>query len=109
MYSPEARNASRAASFSANFAEGLVITLFEVTDKSFHMRLIAPKRMAESNLLDPLYCGVHLCKEDFESNNQALQDRGRLLSAYTSQDGTKFWIITEADRSATTFLLPSEY
>jgi hypothetical protein len=50
-----------------------------------------------------------LCKEDIESNSQALLHEGRLLSAYTSQDGTKFWIITEADRSATTFLLPSEY
>ena len=33
----------------------------------------------------------------------------RLLSAYYAQTGEKFWIITEADRSATTVLLPSEY
>jgi hypothetical protein len=33
----------------------------------------------------------------------------RILSAYTLSDGTKIWIITEADRSATTLLLPSEY
>jgi hypothetical protein len=34
----------------------------------------------------------------------------RLLSAYTLSTGVKFWIITEADRSATTtFLLPDEY
>jgi hypothetical protein len=33
----------------------------------------------------------------------------RLLSAYTLSNGTKLWIITEADRSATTLLLPSEY
>ena len=33
----------------------------------------------------------------------------RLLSAYTLSTGTKLWIITEADRSATTLLLPSEY
>ena len=32
-----------------------------------------------------------------------------LLSAYTLSNGTKLWIITEADRSATTLLLPSEY
>jgi hypothetical protein len=33
----------------------------------------------------------------------------RLLSAYTLTSGTKIWIITEADRSATTVLLPEEY
>jgi hypothetical protein len=48
-------------------------------------------------------------KEDKEANNQALKDGARLLSAYLSKDGIKFWIITEADRSVTTILLPSEY
>lgn len=33
----------------------------------------------------------------------------RLLSAYRMFDGTRFWIITEADRSYTTLLLPEEY
>jgi hypothetical protein len=33
----------------------------------------------------------------------------RLLSSYKSANGIKFWIITEADRSATTILLPEEY
>ena len=33
----------------------------------------------------------------------------RLLSAYTLNSGTKIWIITEADRSVTTVLLPEEY
>ena len=33
----------------------------------------------------------------------------RLFSAYRAQTGVKFWIMTEADRSATTVLLPSEY
>lgn len=47
--------------------------------------------------------------EDKQANDQALIHSSRLLSAYHSADGTKFWIITEADRSATTVLLPSEY
>lgn len=47
--------------------------------------------------------------EDKAANDQALIDEGRLFSAYHSASGTKFWIITEADRSATTVLLPSEY
>lgn len=47
--------------------------------------------------------------EDKESNNWALLNRTRLLSSYKSKAGVKFWVITEADRSATTFLLPDEY
>lgn len=33
----------------------------------------------------------------------------RLLSAYQLADGTRIWVITEADRSVTTVLLPAEY
>lgn len=42
--------------------------------------------------------------EDAQANDRAVQDGGRLLSAY-DVDGTRVWIITEADRSVTTFLL----
>ena len=49
-----------------------------------------------------------VCEEDKQSNNQALIHGGRLLSSYTLDDET-IWIITEADRSTTTILLPSEY
>ena len=34
---------------------------------------------------------------------------GRLFSVYHDGSGVKFWIITEADRSATTVLLPDDY
>jgi len=47
--------------------------------------------------------------EDKAENNFSVQNGYRILSAYYTPDGTKFWIITEADRSATTVLLPSEY
>lgn len=47
--------------------------------------------------------------EDQAANDRALRDGDRLLSAYTLDDGTPLWIITEADRSATTLLLPDEY
>ena len=50
-----------------------------------------------------------VCKEDWKANDQALKNGERLLSAYKSSDGTKFWIITEWDRSFTTILLPSDY
>lgn len=49
------------------------------------------------------------CDEDWETNDQALVEGSRLLSVYLSEKGDTFWIITEADRSATTILLPSEY
>ena len=47
--------------------------------------------------------------EDVRENELSLEEGFRLLSAYTSATGVKFWIVTEADRSATTFLLPEEY
>lgn len=50
-----------------------------------------------------------LCKEDIELNEESLRTGGRLLSLYTDSKGTKFYIITEADRSVTTALLTSEY
>ena len=48
-------------------------------------------------------------EHDRRENELSLQHDWRLLSAYTLRTGVKFWIITEADRSATTFLLPDEY
>jgi hypothetical protein len=50
-----------------------------------------------------------LCQEDRQANDEALKEGLRILSAYRLGDGTKIWIITEADRSATTLLLPEEY
>jgi hypothetical protein len=51
-----------------------------------------------------------LCEEDRAANRKAVVLGYRLLSAYTLPDtGQKIWIITEADRSVTTLLLPSEY
>ena len=47
--------------------------------------------------------------EDWQANDRAFQNGERLLSVYHTLNGTKFWIITEADRSATTILLPQEY
>ena len=46
---------------------------------------------------------------DWKLNDEALQIGERLLSAYTTLRGIPLWIITEADRSATTLLLPEEY
>jgi len=50
-----------------------------------------------------------LCEQDWNANQDALEFGTRLLSSYIDRNSTKFWIITEADRSATTILLPEEY
>lgn len=50
-----------------------------------------------------------LCTEDIRSNEQALEFGSRLFSSYETPEHGKLWIITEADRSATTFLLPEDY
>jgi len=47
--------------------------------------------------------------EDQATNNCSVKDGTRILSAYRLKSGVKIWIITEADRSATTVLLPDEY
>ena len=50
-----------------------------------------------------------LDEEDRRENERSLKDDCRLLSAYSLKNGTKIWVITEADRSSTTILLPEEY
>lgn len=50
-----------------------------------------------------------LCDEDAELNADALKSGDRLFAAYKYKDGRKVYIITEADRSATTILFPEEY
>lgn len=58
-----------------------------------------------------------VCAEDAASNDAAIKEGLRVLSAYPidpskpskGHGSNTLWIITEADRSVTTFLLPSEY
>ena len=58
-----------------------------------------------------------VCEEDAETNREAVRDGFRILSAYPIDPAKPckgfgdncLWIITEADRSVTTFLLPDEY
>jgi len=50
-----------------------------------------------------------LCGEDKRENEFSLQNGFRLVSAYRTLHDVKVWIITEADRSVTTLLLPHEY
>ena len=48
-------------------------------------------------------------QEDWKLNDEAVQENTRILSAYSLKSGVRIWIITEADRSSTCILLPSEY
>lgn len=50
-----------------------------------------------------------LCSKDREENEFSLARHLRLMSVYHDRAGKKFWIITEADRSATTVLMPDDY
>jgi hypothetical protein len=50
-----------------------------------------------------------VCEEDRRENDFSVAHGFRILSAYCTKAGVKLWVITEADRSATTVLLPSEY
>ncbi len=51
----------------------------------------------------------NLDEEDKKMNDDALVHGNRLMSSYTTEQGVKIWIITEADRSSTTVLLPEDY
>ena len=46
---------------------------------------------------------------DRKENQLSLEHGFRLMSVYSLNTGVKIWVITEADRSSTTVLLPDEY
>jgi hypothetical protein len=50
-----------------------------------------------------------LCEEDIRENEFSVLNGFRILSAYRTRNDVRIWVITEADRSATTLLLPEEY
>lgn len=72
----------------------------EVLDRRYISRALARHQSGDWGECVPM---------DWSDNDAALHKDFRILSVYTSPGGVKFWIITEADRSATTVLLPSEY
>jgi hypothetical protein len=64
-------------------------------------RYLARHQIGDWGDLDP---------EDKKENDFSVAHGYRILSAYTLKDGqSKIWIITEADRSVTTILLPEDY
>jgi hypothetical protein len=89
----------------ARFASGLVGITVGI-DAAFGGRM-----SVITDLLDRHFSGDwgDLGPEDRTANDQALLTGERLVSAYDVADGSRVWIITEADRSASTVLLPDEY
>ena len=62
-----------------------------------------------------LYDWGDTCKEDWESNDEAVKNGDRVIAVYYLPEGIEnelddqLWIITEADRSTTTLLFPADY
>jgi hypothetical protein len=80
------------------------------------MTIGAKEALEESNQMPNEFIKLHqsgnwgiVGKEDAQENDFSLKNGFRLLSVYRTAKGKKLWIITEADRSITTILLPSEY
>ncbi len=47
--------------------------------------------------------------DDAKANEDGVRFGERILSSYKTESGEKLWVLTEADRSATTVLTPGEY
>ncbi len=75
------------------------------------LRALEEAEQTHNEFLDRHIAGDwgELDEEDKQANNFSVRNELRILSAYTTTAGEKLWIITEADRSVTTLLLPSEY
>ena len=97
------------------------------TNKSFPLGQIVATRGAivavvPARMMDALARHVRgdwgcVCPDDAAENDRALAEGERILSVYPidpakpakGHGANVFWVITEADRSVTTFLLPDEY
>jgi hypothetical protein len=87
----------------AKFPLGRIVSTPSVLDSVPNTEILAAlERHASGDWGD-------LDEDDREANERALLEDTRLLSAYRSREGVKFWIITEHDRSVTTILLPEDY
>jgi hypothetical protein len=76
----------------------------------------AQDALEESNQLPNEFLARHqtgdwglVCADDRRENDLSVKESFRILSTYKTSEGEKLWIITEADRSSTTILLPEEY
>ena len=90
-----------------------------VTTAKFQLgRIVATPNALDCLTQDDIRSGIirhqagdwgDLDADDRKENDLALERGSRLLSAYQASNGVTFWIITEADKSSTTVLLPEDY
>ncbi len=80
------------------------------------LKVGANEAFEESNQLPNEFISKHqkgewgiICEDDKKENDFSVKEGFRILSAYKTARDVKLWVITEADRSSTTVLLPSEY
>ena len=81
-------------------------------------RIVATRNAIEKLTWDDMLAAIErhqagdwgdVCADDRKENELSLEKGFRLLSVYQSTNGVKFWIITQADRSVTTVLMPEDY
>ena len=91
----------------------------KITNQKFSLgRIIATANAARQLSQDEILIAIgrhgagdwgDVSDEDKQLNDEAIESSARIMSVYVSLKGVKFWIITEADKSATTVLLPEDY
>ncbi len=76
----------------------------------------AKEALVESNQIANEFLTKHqtgdwglVCDSDKKENDLSVREGFRILSSYKTNSDVKVWVITEADRSATTILLPEDY
>jgi hypothetical protein len=72
-------------------------------------RKVPPVRPRDAPAKIPRARGLRDLHDDVRANLLAIRRDMRILSAFALATGERVWIITEADRSATTILIPEEY
>lgn len=85
------------------FPLGNIVATANAMDALTHEEMVSGLRRHQSGDWGDLQ------DDDLAENASALVEERRILSLYTTANGKQFWIITEADRSATTVLLPEDY
>lgn len=91
--------------------KGPLFELGQIVSTPGAIALMEKVRANASELLNRHVAGDFgdCCPEDLEANEQAVENEERVFSVYKLIEDQTVWIITEADRSSTCILLPSEY
>jgi len=83
---------------------------------NIYLTVGAQEELEESNQTANEFLARHqkgdyglICEDDRRENELSVKEGFRILSSYKTNADVKIWVITEADRSSTTLLLPEEY